>query len=94
MDGKEFVNRLKDSGTGDLLRLAHYNGEECDGRGTALVLNDEIAVMLEDCGDPRRTGVAVAAFVRYATHEGESRIVGEPGYANARIVGGTKVGIP
>ena len=84
MDAKEFVNRLKDPDRDRLVHLAHYDGEDCDGRGWALIVDAEnsIAVMLGPCGQVRKTKVTRGAIVKFWRHpEGEPRIVGEPAYA-------------
>jgi hypothetical protein len=78
-EARDYLNRLKDENC--ILRLVHFIGEYPDGRGQALVLNDEdrVAVMLEDCGDPTVSGIRAGDLVNYVTHpEGEPKIVGTP----------------
>ena len=79
MEAREFLDAARDAGL--VLRLAAYSGTECVGRGQALVLNQEnrIAVMLEHCGDPIRSGFAAGDIVCYFLHpEAEPRIIGSP----------------
>lgn len=79
MEAREFLDAAKDAGL--ILRLAHYIGSECVGRGQALVLDAKthIAVMLENCGDPAETGIYAGDIVGFFHHpEAEPRIVGSP----------------
>lgn len=77
MEAKEYLDLLVDEKV--ILRLAHYNGERCDGRGHAVVISEDhqIAVMLEDCGSD--SGIRTGDFVKYIRHpEAEPKIVGSP----------------
>jgi hypothetical protein len=79
MDAREYLDLLRDENA--LLRLAHFVGDKCDGRGYAVIIDEEhqIAVMLEDCGFPEETGIHAGYLVKYVTHpESEPRIVGSP----------------
>jgi hypothetical protein len=79
MEAKEYLDFLKDANA--IIRLAHFCGDDCDGRGQAAVLAEEyqIAVMLEDCGDPNRSGVRAGDLVKYVVHpEVEPKIIGSP----------------
>ncbi len=79
MEAKEYLDLLKDGSA--ILRLAHYSGDVCDGRGQGLIIDEEqqIAVMLEDCGFPKDTGIRAGCLVKYVLHpEGEPKIVGSP----------------
>lgn len=81
MEAKEYLDLLRDDEA--IIRLAHYDGDRCDGRGSAVIIDEEhqIAVMLLDCGDPEATGVRAGAIVKYFPHpEAEPRIVGSPAY--------------
>jgi len=81
MEPREFLDLLRDDQ--QILCLAHYANDECDGRGNAVILDEEnhIAVMLQDCGDPVATLVRAGALVKYFEHpEAEPRIVGRPAY--------------
>jgi hypothetical protein len=78
MEAKEYLDLLKDER--EILRLAHYVGDKCDGRGQAVIIDDEhqIAVMLENCGS---TDVRAGAIVKFIQHpEAEPKIVGTPAY--------------
>jgi len=79
MDAQQFVDSLRR--TQAWIRLAHFDGDRCDGRGWALVLSDDqgIAVMVEDCGAPETTSIKAGAFVRFSRpRKKEPRIVGPP----------------
>ena len=80
-EAKDYVNYL--SSEGKILSLVHYSGSDPDGRGRALIINeiDRVAVMLEDCGDPKETGIRAGYLVNYMKHPegGETKIVGTPG---------------
>jgi len=87
MEAKEYLDLLRDDQ--EIIRLAHYVDDKCDGRGQAVVIDEghQIAVMLEDCGSPETTRVKAGAIVKFVTHpEAEPKIVGTPAYAAA---GGT-----
>ncbi len=78
MEAREYLDLLKDEKA--IIRLAHYDGDICDGRGFAVVIDEDerIAVLLEDCGS---SGVRAGAIVAFITHpEAEPRIVGSPAY--------------
>ena len=79
-EAKDYVNYLKAEGA--IIRLAAYDGENCIGRGEALVINPDhrVAVMLMECGS--RSGIKAGDFVNYVQHPEaptEPRIVGTPG---------------
>jgi hypothetical protein len=79
MEAKEYLDLLKDEKA--ILRFAHYRGDKCDGRGHAVIIDADqrIAVMLEDCGDAKDTGIGAGNIVKYLLHpEGEPKIVGTP----------------
>lgn len=79
MEAREFLDAAEDAGL--ILRLAHYIGSECVGRGPALVVDHEgnIAVMLENCGNPSVTGIRAGDIVGFFPHpEAEPRIAGSP----------------
>jgi hypothetical protein len=79
MEAREYLDLLKDENA--ILRLAHYLEDTCDGRGHAVILDEEhqIAVMLEDCGSPEKTGIRAGYLVKYVLHpESEPKIVGSP----------------
>ena len=79
MEAKEYLDLLKDEKA--ILCLAHYSGDACDGRGQAVIVDEEhqIAVMLEDCGFPEETGIRAGYLVKYVLDpEGEPKIVGTP----------------
>lgn len=76
MDAKEYLDLLKDEKA--IIRLAHFTDHQCDGRGHAVILDEEhqIAVMLEVCGD---SGIRAGHIVKYVIHpEAEPKIVGTP----------------
>lgn len=92
MEAKEYLDLLRDDKA--IIRLAHYAGERCDGRGNAVIIDEEhqIAVMLEDCGFADETLVKAGAIVKYVTHpEAEPKIVGTPAYASPVVLGGQKL---
>jgi hypothetical protein len=79
MEAREYLDLLKDDK--GILCLAQYSGDACDGRGHAVIINEEhrIAVMLEDCGFPDQTGVRAGYLVKFVLHpEGEPKILGTP----------------
>ena len=79
LEARDYLNHLQSENR--ILHLVHFIGEYPDGRGRALVLNDEdrVAVMLEDCGDPTESGIHAGDLVNYVLHpEGEPKIVGSP----------------
>lgn len=91
MEAKEFLDLLRDDG--DIIRLASYDGERCNGRGHAVIFSDEerIAVMLEDCGDANTTLVKAGALVQFVIHpEAEPKIVGTPAYISPVMLSGRK----
>lgn len=91
MEAKEYLDLLRDENT--ILRLTHYSGEDPDGSGDAVVIDEEhqIAVMLQDCGDPDETFVKAGAIVKFIRHpEAEPKIVGSPAYARPVILGGQR----
>lgn len=91
MEAKEYLDLLRDDGA--VLRLAHFDGEYCDGRGNAAVIDEEhsIAVMLQDCGDTDRTLVKAGAIVKFSKHpEAEPRIIGTPAYSHPVVLAGVK----
>ncbi len=76
MEAKEYLDLLKDQKA--IIRLAHFTRDRCDGRGHAVILDEEhqIAVMLQGCGD---SGVCAGDLVKYVIHpEAEPKIVGSP----------------
>jgi len=82
VEAKEYLNLLKNGK--EILRLVHYTGDAPDGRGRALIINEQhqIAVMLEDCHFSV-TGVGPGHLVKYARHpeggdDADGRIVGTP----------------
>jgi hypothetical protein len=84
MEAREFLDAAKDAGL--ILPLAHYVGSKCVGRGQALVVDPEgnIAVMLENCGDPADTGIRAGDIVGFFRHpEAEPRITGSPASVRA-----------
>jgi hypothetical protein len=88
MDAKQFVDSLR--GTRAWIRLAHFAGDQCDGRGWAMVLSEDqgIAVMVEDCGAPETTSIQAGAFVNFSCpRKKEPRIVGLPAYFVPASVG-------
>ena len=92
MEAKEYLDLLKDKKA--ILRLAHYSGDACDGRGRAVIINEEhrVAIMVEDCGNPDRTGIKAGAVVNFILHpEAEPKLVGSPAYASPVILGGTRM---
>ena len=92
MEAKEYLDFLRDENA--ILPLAHYDGDRCDGRGDALIINEEhqIAVMLKDCGDPDTTLVKSGAIVKFVRHpEAEPKIVGSPAYVHVVVLGGKKI---
>jgi hypothetical protein len=92
MDAKEYLDLLRDDKA--IIRLAHYDGENCDGRGEAVILDDHhsIAVMLQDCGDANQTLIKAGAIVKFLLHpEAEPKIVGTPAYSHPVILGGKKL---
>jgi hypothetical protein len=92
MEAREYLNCANDERR--IIRLAHYRGDACDGRGNALIVdsNSRIAVMLENCGDPDATLVKAGAIVSYVLHpEAEPKIVGTPAYVSPVILGGRRV---
>jgi hypothetical protein len=91
MEAKEFLDILRDEK--EIVRLAHYDEDKCDGRGNALVIDDEnhIGIMLEDCGWADRTKIKAGAIVKFVTHpEAEPKIVGTPAYVSPVVLGGEK----
>ena len=92
MEAKEYLDLLRDEKA--VLRLAHYEGDHCNGRGDAVVIDEEhqIAVMIQDCGDPDETLIKAGAIVKFIKHpEAEPKIVGSPGYAHPVVLGGKKL---
>lgn len=92
MDAKEYLDLLRDDAS--ILRLAYYNGEVCDGRGLAVIIDEDhnIAVMLEDCGDAEVTMVKSGAIIKFLTHpETEPKIVGTPAYATPVVLNGQRL---
>ena len=93
MDAQQFVDDFRD--TRALIRLAHFTGNRCDGRGWALILNDDlgIAIMVEDCGAPETTLVKAGAVVNFTLPpRKEPRIVGDPAYFTLVAIGDKKLG--
>lgn len=77
MDAREYLDLLVDENA--IIRLKHYAGDSCDGRGRAVIIDDEhqIAVMLEDCGFSEDSGVRAGDIVKFILHpEAEPKIVG------------------
>ena len=97
MEAKEYLDLLRDEKLRDekeILRLASYDGEHCNGRGDAVVIDKEyqIAVMLQDCGFPDETRIKAGAIVKFIRHpEAEPKIVGSPAYVHAVVLGGKKL---
>ncbi|MEZ6052550.1 MAG: hypothetical protein R3C02_14375 [Planctomycetaceae bacterium] len=92
MEAKEYLDLLRDEK--DIIRLAHYADDRCDGRGNAVIIDTEhnIAVMMEDCGDPDATLIKAGALVQYIEHpEAEPKIVGSPAYVSPVVLGGRKL---
>jgi len=92
MEAKEYLDLLKDDNA--IIRLAHYDGERCDGRGNAVILDEEhqIAVMLENCGFPSATRIIAGAIVKFVKHpEAEPKIVGTPAYISPVVIDGQRV---
>lgn len=92
MEAKEYLDRLRDKKA--IIHLAHYDGDRCDGRGKAFVIDEEhqIAVMLQDCGDPDETLIKAGAVVKFILHqEAEPKIVGSPAYTHPVVLGGKKL---
>lgn len=92
MEAKEYLDLLRDENA--IVRLAHYDGERCDGRADAVIIDEDhqIAVMLANCGDPNVTKVAGGAIVKFIRHpEAEPKIVGSPAYAHPVVLGGIKL---
>lgn len=84
MQAREFLDAATDADL--IVRLASYSGDQCVGRGRALIIDrdNRIAMMLEDCGDPIDTGAAAGSVVCYFQHpEAESRITGSPASVRA-----------
>lgn len=78
---REFVEDFR--GTRALIELIYYRGGKFQGRGWALVLSEVkgIAVMLQDCGDVKKTLIKTGAVVNFSTGRGRKpRIIGEPAY--------------
>ena len=76
MDAKEYLDLLKDEKA--IIRLAHFTEDQCDGRGYAVILDEDhqIAFMLQGCGD---SGVRPGDIIKYVLHpEAEAKIVGSP----------------
>jgi hypothetical protein len=76
MDPNEYFKSLKMHNR--ILKLSHFSGDECNGRGQALILDEQhhIAVMLEDCGG---SGVRAGNLVEYSIHPGgEPKVIGSP----------------
>ncbi len=79
MEAREYLDLLKDENA--IIRLTHFSGVTCDGRGYAVIIDEDhqIAAMLEDCGSPEETGIRAGYLVKYVLHpEGEPKIVGTP----------------
>jgi hypothetical protein len=79
LEARDYLSRL--TAGGQILCLARYESDQCIGRGRALVLAEQhrVAVMLEDCGDPRDSGIRAGNLVNYQTHpEAEPMVVGNP----------------
>lgn len=92
MEAKEYLDLLRDKD--NIVRLAHYTDDKCDGRGRAVVIDPthNIAVMLEDCGDANVTLIKAGAVVQFIEHpEAESKIVGTPAYISPVVLGGRKL---
>jgi len=92
MEAKEYLDLLRDEKA--IIRLAHYDGDYCDGRGEAVIIDKEhqIAVMLQDCDDPHRTRIKAGAIVKFITHpEAEPKIVGSPAYCHLVVLGGKAI---
>ncbi len=84
LEAREYLNYLRSAN--QILRLARFQGKECVCHGDALILNerDGIAVMLEDCGCPKESGIRAGNLVNYVTHpEAEPKIVGSPASVRA-----------
>jgi hypothetical protein len=92
VESKEYVDLLR--GEKAIICLAHFAGEECDGRGDALIIDEgrQIAVMLQDCGDPNVTLIKAGAIVKFIRHsEAESKIVGSPAYSRPVVLAGRRI---
>jgi hypothetical protein len=92
VEAKEYLDLLRDENA--VICLAHYDGDKCDGRGEAVIIDEErqIAVMLHDCGDPQRTLIKAGALVKFIKHpEAEPKIVGSPAYSHPVVLGGRKL---
>jgi len=79
MEAREYLDLLKDEKA--ILYLAYYEGDQCDGRSHAVILDeeDQIAVMLENCGNKKPPQILAGDFVKYVLHpEAEPKIVGTP----------------
>jgi hypothetical protein len=93
MDAQEFVDGFRD--TRALIRLSHFSGNRCDGRGWALILSDDdgIAIMIEDCGEPETTFVKAGAVVNFTCPpRKQPRIVGEAAYFTLAEIRDNRVG--
>ncbi len=83
LEARDYLNHLQ--AAGQILLLARYREAECVGRGRALILNhqDRVAVMLENCGEPKDSGVRAGHLVNYIEHpEAEPTIAGSPASIN------------
>lgn len=92
MEAKEYLDLLRDEN--DIIRLAHYTDDKCDGRGHAVIIDPDhhIAVMMEDCGDANVTLVKAGAVVKFIEHpEAEPKLVGTPAYVSPVVLGGRKL---
>ncbi len=82
MDAQKYVDNLRKDG--GIIRLAHFDKHGwCDGRGTAIVIDqkESMAMMLETCGRSGVTNVSQGAIVKFSHNDGkEPRIVGSPAY--------------
>jgi hypothetical protein len=81
MDAKEWIDQALNAD--QIIKVALWKGEECWGRGKALKLGNEgFAVLIEDCGDPKRRGAGVGAIVKFretSEHGSDQYIIlGEP----------------
>lgn len=93
MEAKEFLDLLRDEG--DIICVACYGHDGNPiGRGTAVVFDrdNNIAVMLGDCGSPNVTKIKAGAIVKFSTHpEAEHRVIGTPAYADPTKIDGMRV---